>query len=371
MMDDEKLNDKRIKQYLKQDRIISKKVNKTFDDFINQIQNENVVPIENENIEQKPNEQNIQEESQTNNKVQEFPSKVNPFRKFATLVASLVIVVLTSNVYATTKGYENIFFMIKDMYNEAVNPKVEFSDRDITISYKPIYITDSVQLQINKLQAENNVAKLYLNIKEINTTDLTPLKYVVKDENGKILYENRSSKQGTEKEYNDVLELNNFSDEVEVLNLDIYDKNGVLIKNIKIDLYNTTIEAQSQNEEIKKLSQIQLNDFLEEETEKYHEEKDEEIENVLILKIDDITYSNYKYIVQYIYCLPTDKDYDNNNIENLELYEKTIIFKIEDDKFKVIEPEEVATEDKYLENSENKIESSKYKEKNTIKNELK
>lgn len=357
MMDDEKINDKKIKQYLKQDKIISKKVNKTFDDFINQIQNET---------------QNIQESQPTQeqvNNVQEFPRKVNPFRKFATLVASLVIVVLTSNVYATTKGYQNIFFMIKDLYNDAVNPQVEFSDRDITISYKPIYVTDSVQLQINKLQAENNVAKLYLNIKEINTTDLTPLKYVVKDEKGTLLYENKSSKQGTEKEYNDVLELNNFSDEVEVLNLDIYDKNGVLIKNIKIDLYNTTIEAQSQNEEIKKLSQIQLNDFLEEETEKYHEEKDEEIENVLILKIDDITYSNYKYIVQYIYCLPTDKDYDNNNIENLELYENVITFKIENDDFKVIESEEVTTEDKDLESSDNKIESSKYKEKNTIKNE--
>lgn len=360
MMDEEKLNDKRIKQYLKQDKIISKKVNKTFDDFINQIQNE----IQNET-------QNIQESQQTQkqvNNVQEFPRKVNPFRKFATLVASLVIVVFTSNVYATTKGYQNIFFMIKDLYNDTVNPQVEFSDRDITISYKPIYVTDSVQLQINKLQAENNVAKLYLNIKEINTTDLTPLKYVVKDENGNLLYENKSSKQGTEKEYNDVLELENFSDEVEVLVLNIYDKTGILIKNIKIDLYNTTIEAQSQNEEIKKLSQIKLNDFLEDETKKYHEENDEEIENVLILKIDDITYSNYKYIVQYIYCLPTDEDYDNNNIENLELYENIIKFKIEDDDFKVIESEEVTTEDKDLENSENEIESSKYKEKNTIKN---
>ncbi|MBP3595966.1 MAG: hypothetical protein J6J60_00980 [Clostridia bacterium] len=356
MMDEEKLNDKRIKQYLEQDKILSKKVNKTFDDFIKQIQNEN---------------QDVQESQTTqNNNVQEFPSKVSPFRKFATLVASLVIVVLTSNVYATTKGYQNIFFMIKDLYNEAVNPQIEFSDRDITISYKPIYVTDSVQLQINKLQAENNVAKLYLNIKEINTTDLTPLKYVVTDQQGQLLYENKSSKQGTEKEYNDILELENFSDEVEILNLDIYDKNEVLIKNIKINLYNATIEAQSQNEEIKKLSQIELNDFLEEETEKYHVENDEEIEHVLILKIVDITYSNYKYIVQYIYCLPTDKDYENNNIENLELYENVITFKIEDDCFKMIDPEEVTTtEDKDIEDYVKKRESSKNKEKNTIQNE--
>ena len=353
MMDDEKLNDKKIKEFLKQDKIISEKVNKTFDDFINQIQNENLIQIE----KQGKTESQANTQNQENNKVQEFPKKSNPLKKFATLVASLVIVVMTSNVYATTKGYDNIFFMIKDIYNEAVNPKVEFSDRDITISYKPIYVTDSVQLQINKLQAENNVAKLYLNIKEINTTNLTPLKYVVKDENGNILYENKSSKQGSEKEYNDILEFSNFSDDIQVLNLDIYDKNGVLIKNIEIDLYNTTIKAKSQNEEIKKLSQIRLNDFLEKETKIYHEENDEKIENVLILKIEDITYSNYKYIVQYIYCLPTVKDYDNGNIENLELHENVIIFKLEDDEFKKIESEEVTTQDKNSVNqsSKNKV----------------
>ena len=270
-MDEEKLNDFKIKQYLKKDKIISKRVNETFDNFITELRRdesdevpeipiiENISKIENaSNVEKVQNSQNVQKYEQ---KVQEFPKKNNSFRKFATMVASLVIVVFTSNAYATSKGYDNIFFMIKEKYVEATNQKVEFSDRDITISYKPIYVTDSVQLQINRLQAENNVAKLYLNVKEINTNDLTPLKYVVRDEDGELLYENKSSKEGSEKEYSDVLELKNFSDEVEILNLDIYDKNEILIKNIKIDLYKSTIEAKSQNEEIKKLSQIKLNDF--------------------------------------------------------------------------------------------------------------
>ena len=302
--------DKKIKDFLTKEDFIPETINKTFDKFIKEIQ------------EEKPKEKVIE------------ISKYK-FQKVLSIAASCAIIFLGANVYATTKGYDNIFFMIKDTYkNITLSSKQEiFSDREITISYQPLYITNSITLQINKLVAYNNEAKLNLTVKEKNSNITAPLKYEVYNEDNKLMCSQLSSKEEGKNEYLEILNLKNFSDSTNILNLKVYSNKNELLKTIKINLENKTIEAKTENEKIEKISQIKLNQFLSEQTKKKISINGEEDSEILILQLYDISYSNYEYIVKYLYCLPTKEDYKNDNVENLTIYTNTVTFTIENDEY--------------------------------------
>lgn len=317
--------DIKIKQFITKDKHISNKANKTFDDFIEKIQKNEI----------EQNEQTLNK-YQTNDK----PSYFIKFRKFITIAASLVIVIFTSNVYARTQGYENIFFLIKDLVTKEEKGGEElFSDRDIVISYKSIQIANEIELQINELQVKEKKAKLYLLVKELNDNTDSPLNYRLYNDEQQEMYNSISSKKENEKTYTEVLNLKNYKDSTNIIKMEIYNKSKVLLKTITIDLTKKTIEARTENQIVKKISQIELNKFLKQETEKMYTKNELKDKQIIILDTYDIFYSNGKYIAKYLYMMPTEDEFNKDEVEQTTIYTNTIKFTSSDDIFTKIKIE--------------------------------
>lgn len=311
--------DIKIKQFITKDKHISNNANNTFDDFIEKIQKDDI----------EQNEQPLNQH-QKNNK----PSYFVKFKKFVAIAASLVIVVVTSNVYARTQGYDNIFFFIKDLITKEEKGGEEiFSDRDIVISYKSIKITNEIELQINELQIKDNKAKLYLLVKELNDNTDSPLSYKLYNDEQQEMYNSISSKKETERTYTEVLNLKNYKDSTNIIKMEIYNKSKVLLKTITIDLTKKTIEARTENQVVKKISQIELNKFLKQETEKLYTTKELKDKQIIILDTYDIFYSNGKYIAKYLYMMPTEDEFNKDEVEQTTIYTNTIEFTANDDSF--------------------------------------
>ena len=317
--------DIKIKQFITKDKTISEKANNTFDKFIEKVQKDEIYQTEPEII-----------KSQTNNKISYFMK----FRKLITVAASLVIVVVASNVYARTQGYDNIFFLIKDLFTHEEKENEEiFSDRDIVISYKSIKITEEIELQINELQIKDNKAKLYLLVKELNENADAPLNYKVFNDENQEMFNESSSKKENENIYTEVLNLKNYKDTTNIIKMEIYNKNKILLKTITIDLTEKTIEARTENQVVKKISQIELNKFLKQETEKLYTPKDLKDKQIIILDTYDIFYSNGKYVAKYLYMMPTDEEFEKDKVEETTIYTNTIEFTSNDEGFTKIKIE--------------------------------
>ncbi len=304
-MDEE---DKKIKAFVSSDKKIPEKVNKTFDSFIEQVEKNQI--LENDVIDE-------------NNGTQ-FLLR---FRKILAVAASFLIIAVGSNVYAKSQGYENIFFLIKNIiYNEEKTDDEIFSDKDIVISYKSIQITDEIELQINELQIKDNTAKLYLLVKEQKENLDSPLNYKVYNNENLEMYSSKNNKKHEENIYTEVLNLKNYKDSCTKLKLEIYNNNGVLLKSIIIDLLEKTIEARTENQVINKISQIELNKFIKNETEKLYSKDEMKNKKVIIIDIYDIFYSNGKYIVKYIFMMPSDEEFEKDKVQETTIYTNTIEF---------------------------------------------
>ena len=304
-MDEE---DKKIKAFVSSDKKISEKVNKTFDSFIEQVEKNQI--LENDVIDE-------------NNGTQ-FLLR---FRKILAVAASFLMIAVGSNVYAKSQGYENIFFLIKNIvYNEEKTDDEIFSDKDIVISYKSIQITDEIELQINELQIKDNTAKLYLLVKEQKENLDSPLNYKVYNNENQEMYSSKNNKKHEENIYTEVLNLKNYKDSCTKLKLEIYNNNGVLLKSIIIDLLEKTIEARTENQVINKISQIELNKFIKNETEKLYSKDEMKNKKVIIIDIYDIFYSNGKYIVKYIFMTPSDEEFEKDKVQETTIYTNTIEF---------------------------------------------
>lgn len=317
--------DIKIKQFITKDKKISEKANKTFDNFIQKVQKDELYQ----------NEQQTKQ-YQTYNK----PSYFMKFKKLMTVAASLMIVVVASNVYARTQGYDNIFFLIKDLVTKEEKGGEEiFSDRDIVISYKAIQITDDIELQINELQIKDNKAKLYLLVKELKENSDSPLSYKVFNDENQEMFNESSSKKQNEKTYTEVLNLKNYKDTTNIIKMEIYNKNKTLLKTITMNLNKKTIEARTENQVVKKISQIELNKFLKQETEKLYTTKELKDKQIIILDTYDIFYSNGKYIAKYLYMMPTEEEFENDEVEKSTIYSNTIEFTSNDEGFTKIKIE--------------------------------
>lgn len=103
---------------------------------------------------------NLEKERGINMNINEInePQKIKPkklwVKRTIATAACAVIVLGGGNIYATTQGYENIFFMIKHLVtkDETVhNDKSDIlSDRDITISYETINLTENIVMQVQR-----------------------------------------------------------------------------------------------------------------------------------------------------------------------------------------------------------------------------
>ena len=314
--------DIKIKQFITKDKTIPEKINKTFDNFIEKVQTDEVY-------------KNEQQYKQYNK-----PSYFVKFKKLMTVAASIMIVVVASNVYARTQGYDNIFFLIKDLVTKEEKGGEEiFSDRDIVISYKEIQITDDIELQINELQIKDNKAKLYLLVKELEENSDTPLSYKVFNDENQEMYNSTSNKKESKKIYTEVLNLKNYKDTTNILRIEIYNKNKILLKTITMDLAKKTIEARTENQVVKKISQIELNKFLKQETEKIYTSNELKDKQIIILDTYDIFYSNGKYVAKYLYMMPTEEEFENDEVEKSTIYSNTIEFTSNDEGFTKIKIE--------------------------------
>lgn len=325
--------DIRIRQFITKDKKISDKVNNTFDNFIEKVQKDEVL--------QQEQRQEYQKEQRTEQyKEYNRPNYFMKFKKLMTVAASLVLVVVASNVYARTQGYDNIFFLIKDLVTKEEKGGEEiFSDRDIVVSYKPIQITDEIELQINELQIKDNKAKLFLLVKELKENSDTPLNYKIYNDENQEMYNSVSNKKENEKIYTEVLNLKNYKDTTNIIKIEIYNKNKTLLKTITMDLTKKTIEARTENQVVKKISQIELNKFLKQETEKLYTSKELKNKQIIILDTYDIFYSNGKYIAKFLYMMPTDEEFEKDKVEETAIYTNTIEFTSSDDGFTKIKIE--------------------------------
>ena len=188
-------------------------------------------------------------------------------RKFLSAVASLAIVFCVSNVYATTRGYDNIFFMIKNMIvHEEVTDKEEILvDKDLTISYQSIEIAEGVKLQINKLTVTANEATLYLSIDENDSSIVHPKRFIIydiTDENSEVIG-NQEIKGKEHTKHTEEISLNGMKNTTEKLKLEIRDEHDSEIVSLELDLNNKEIDVTSNMiTEIQKLSEVELKEVL-------------------------------------------------------------------------------------------------------------
>ena len=235
-----------IKNKLIEDELISKKADDVFNNFfkeeINKMEEEKVVDIKSSK------------------------DKINNKRKILSIVATLVIVFLGANVYAATQGYNNIFFIIRNLVKQnIVTDKSEIlTDREIIISYQPIKIAEGLSVQINKLIIKDNQADLYIDVSAEEESKIYPYKYIVYDiTSDKKEISSQKTSRVNELGYTEKIKLNNISDNTTKLQLEIYDKTGNNLSIMNIDLDKKEIDIVSGMEnEMQKLSEVELKQVL-------------------------------------------------------------------------------------------------------------
>lgn len=156
-----------IKYKLSKYKEIPEEVDDLFNNFVSEMKNNKV-------------EKDVEDINVTNY------SKIFRFKKFMSIAACLMLLV-GGNVYADTKGYGNIFFLVHHIVTgETITDRNELlSDKVITISYTPIKIKDGVNLQINTLEVKDNQAKLNISVEKESSkiSDIKELTYIVYDDN--------------------------------------------------------------------------------------------------------------------------------------------------------------------------------------------
>ena len=258
-MDNEK--DRFIKKSLQKDQLISRKADETINAFLKEGMKMN-------------------QEQNSKNQI-----KKSPWKKILATAACLVVVLGAGQVYASTQGYGNVFFLIKYLItgqNDSVSGKDEIlSDRDITISYEPIKLTDNISLIIKKLQIKDNKATLFLvtNLEQPGDS-AEPLTFKVTDNENNLLGEQGSIMFEDETGCTDEVALNNFKNNTKILKLEVKENTGKTLANLVIDLENKTVEAEGESAALEKISEIELKEYLGYAVGLYNNEKSTNLKDV-------------------------------------------------------------------------------------------
>lgn len=254
-MDNEK--DEFIKNRIQEDKLISKKAENIFNKL-----SEGELDMEEKIIKDEESKEKVV--SEISNKKQS-----NWKKKVLATAASIVILFGAANVYASTQGYENIFFMIKYLITGeqgTIEGKENIlSDRDITISYEPINITKGLSITIKKMQVKDNQAKLFVVTAENDVLDgdIVPLKFKIFNSEDVMLCKQTSARdEQNSGRVEDELILENYKNEYTILRLEIYNANVEKIATLKINLVEKTVEVEGEDEALNKISEIELKDFL-------------------------------------------------------------------------------------------------------------
>ncbi len=220
------------------------------------------------------------------------------------IIGAIILTIFGANVYASVNGYGNVFFLIKYLVTgekpEITGKNDLLSDRDITISYEPIILTEDIKLQIRNLQIKDNKAKLFVAVNESKQNETTPLIYKVYNEENILICEQNSSKGNNETEYIEELLLKEFKNDEKTLHLEIFNSKNEKLTRITINLETREIVIEGEKEAIEKISEIELKKFLGHITalEPYKDSDDERIlfagsmfaqkEELNVNKLDDL-----------------------------------------------------------------------------------
>ena len=256
------MNDEEKDVYIK-----AKIKNEYIPERIDNLFNNSAKIIENKGEEQMEENFNMNQNQNNQNKLEKKKMPVALKRVLAT-AACLTVVLGGGNIYASTQGYDNIFFLIKHIVTgKDVRGKENIlSDRDITISYRPIEISKGTQIQVNSLVIKDNEAKLKIQVNESDAEKVvTPLMYKVKDENENQLctYTSNNTKSSEEKsQYKEELRLEGFKNDTKKLILEIYDLDNKKIVELEINLETKEINVIGNAEEVTKISEEELKQYL-------------------------------------------------------------------------------------------------------------
>ena len=203
-------------------------------------------------------------ENKVINEVNEMPKKktMKTATKVIIAIIILAVILIASNVYASVNGYGNVFFMIRNVFSgeeEVKGKDTLFSDRDITISYSSIEITDGLKVQVQRITLEKDLTTLYLYVQNETQTVKMPLKYKVYDENNNLLKEYTSTKEEEMFFYENIKIEKTISENAKI-RLEIYDNSDNLLSNMTIDLQNK--EVLIGNNKVEQISEIELKKYL-------------------------------------------------------------------------------------------------------------
>ena len=236
MKNSEEFDDKMIKDFFSKDNVISLEANNVFEETLNQISNM----------------------KKTKNK-----SAKIIIQKWMSVAACFLILLISANTYARSNGYDNIFFMIKNVFinEEVAGAENLLSDREITLSYIPIEIADDFKIQIQKIVLEENSAKLYVYVQnpyiveigeiskyEIDKSEI-PLRYKIYDENNKLITD-YVSKNKDQYEYNvftDQINIEKKVNENAKLKIEVLNNKQKIISTININLENKQIHVDGED----------------------------------------------------------------------------------------------------------------------------
>ena len=183
------------------------------------------------------------------------------------IIGAIILTIFGANVYASANGYGNIFFLIKYLVTGEkleISGKDELlSDRDITISYEPIVLTEKIKIQIRNLQIKDNKAKLFVAVNDNQSTEDTPLMYKVYNNENKLICDQKSSKEANnETEYIDELLLKEFKNDEKIIHLEIFNSKNQKLTRITINLETREVIVDGEKEAIEKISEIELKKYL-------------------------------------------------------------------------------------------------------------
>ena len=181
------------------------------------------------------------------------------------VVGVLLIILLGMQVFASTNGYGNVFFMIKELVTTgSLQGESEiFLDKEITLSYKSIDVAEGVKMQVNRLEIKENESTLCLHITADEKNTVLPLTYEWMSEGLKktkvdVEFENARNTAG---DFDERLTVKyTFSDD-ELMTLFVKDKDGKLLRELEINLGTHEIYVKGESE-VEKISQIELKKYL-------------------------------------------------------------------------------------------------------------
>ena len=184
-------------------------------------------------------------------------------------LCTIVVLFIGLQVYASTNGYGNVFFMIRDLVTgkSASGEDQIFSDKDITLSYKSIELAEGLKIQANRLEVRDGKTNLYLTVKSQNG-ELLPLKYSVVTKNIEGTETTTTTNiTGTKPEsadnysYEDVLKLDYEVNENKIIVLKVCDSSDKTLRTLEINLQTREITVTGESE-LKKISKIELREYL-------------------------------------------------------------------------------------------------------------